>query len=203
MAEGALDAARQLASAIAPGKAAERAGCVFEGDEEAGVFRVGFLGEEVSVTYPEFEVMGGAGPIPPHVAALLVYYLGTTDGTAPEGRWVSFAELPDGSFYSRAFRGYTGELLAARFGDDFPALGAAAATLGGAELAGLADAAWRLVALPRVPLAVLWWASDEEFPARADILFDSSATRHLPLDGCAVLGSWVTARLARAHAGQA
>jgi hypothetical protein len=49
--------------------------------------------------------------------------------------------------------------------------------------------------LPRVPVAVLWWDADDEFPARAELLFDQTAPKHLPIDGSAVLGSWLVTRL--------
>ena len=79
-------------------------------------------------------------------------------------------------------------------------IAAAIASLGGrpltsAELATNADAAWVIDALPRVPVALLWWDADDEFPARAELLFDRTATNHLPTDGCAIVGSWLTTRL--------
>jgi hypothetical protein len=36
--------------------------------------------------------------------------------------------------------------------------------------------------MPRIPLTVILWLGDEEFPSRADLLFDSSAALHVPLD---------------------
>jgi hypothetical protein len=39
-----------------------------------------------------------------------------------------------------------------------------------------------LLALPKVPVTLLLWTADDEFPARADLLFDATAPRHLPTD---------------------
>ena len=39
--------------------------------------------------------------------------------------------------------------------------------------------AWQLFLLPKLPLIVLYWPREEEFPARVKILFDSSADRYL------------------------
>jgi hypothetical protein len=36
--------------------------------------------------------------------------------------------------------------------------------------------------MPRIPVTLILWLSDEEFPARADLLFDSTCEIHLPLD---------------------
>ncbi|MDH4140767.1 MAG: DUF3786 domain-containing protein, partial [Coriobacteriia bacterium] len=154
-----------------------------------------FLGSAVSVSYPALEVSVGKHPAPPHVAALLVYHLALSDGSIPSGTWVSFANLPDASFYVTAFRGYTGALISRHFGPRAANLGEAVERVGGEPLPKLADRAWRIPALPRVPVALLWWNADEEFDARAELLFDSTAAHHLTTDGCAVLGSWLTSLL--------
>jgi hypothetical protein len=39
-----------------------------------------------------------------------------------------------------------------------------------------------LYPLPRVPVTLILWFGDEEFPARADLLFDSSVELQAPLD---------------------
>jgi len=44
------------------------------------------------------------------------------------------------------------------------------------------DASIELNVLPRLPLTIVVWKRDEEFSARASILFDQTATSHLPLD---------------------
>ncbi|MFA4965898.1 MAG: DUF3786 domain-containing protein, partial [Thermoleophilia bacterium] len=72
----------------------------------------------------------------------------------------------------------------------------AAAALGG-EALGLADASFRFQALPRVPVAVLLWAGDEEFPARAQLLFDAAAGHYLPAEDLAGLGGWLVGQLTR------
>jgi hypothetical protein len=44
-------------------------------------------------------------PLPDFQQALLLYYLVTADGAPLTGRWVSFADLPDGRMYDTAFQG--------------------------------------------------------------------------------------------------
>ncbi len=194
MSETGLEAARRLAARRDPFAAAQACGVVFEGDEQRGEFVVPFMGTELRVSYPGF----ACEEVPPHVLALVVYHLALSDGTEPSGRWVSFAELPDGGFYVQAFRGYAASAVVRRFAADRGPLETAARSLDAAPLAGLADAAWSVPALPRIPVALLWWDGDEEFGPRAEFLFDESASRHLQTDGLAVLGSWITAMLARA-----
>jgi hypothetical protein len=56
----------------------------------------------------------------------------------------------------------------------------------GKELSGrlleYGDASFELLPLPRIPVTLILWLSDEEFPARMDILFDSTCEIQVPLD---------------------
>jgi hypothetical protein len=199
MGEDALRAARERAAGIDPREAAARAAATFvPARGGAGTFEFAFVGSKAVVTWPQLQpALEDGPPLPPHIAALLVHYLGKASDLRPSGRWISFAELPDGSVYVQAFHGYTADALVRRFGADPEPLAEAAVRLCGQPLPGLADRAWRFEALPKVPVALLWWDADDEFPARADLLFDSTASHHLPTDGCAVLGSWLTQALIR------
>jgi len=52
----------------------------------------------------------------------------------------------------------------------------------GAEtVAGLGDVALRLYPLPRVPVTMLLWIEDEEFPPRVDLFFDSTCDFQISL----------------------
>ncbi len=51
-----------------------------------------------------------------------------------------------------------------------------------AERCEFGEASIRLYVLPRVPLTIVIWGKDEEFDARASILFDQTAATQLPLD---------------------
>lgn len=197
-----MQAARQLAAGLDPREAAERCGVEFAVDEtgSGGIFTIPFLGSSERISFPELE-FGDDSRLPPHVCALLVYYLARCTGSEPSGEWRSFADLPDGRIYAQAFQGYTGNALVRRTGGMADKLHAGVVSLGGRllepdELATNADVAWVIPALPKVPVALVWWDSDDEFPARAELLFDATASKHLPIDGCAVTGSWLVNLLA-------
>ncbi len=51
-----------------------------------------------------------------------------------------------------------------------------------AEQLSFGDASLRLFPFPRVPVVLILWRADEEFPARADLLFDKTCELQLPLD---------------------
>jgi len=44
------------------------------------------------------------------------------------------------------------------------------------------DASFEFLPLPKIPVTLILWIADEEFPARADLLFDSTCEIHLPLE---------------------
>lgn len=51
----------------------------------------------------------------------------------------------------------------------------------GADIAKFGDTAIRLYPLPRVPVTIILWIEDEEFPARASLFFDSTVDYQISL----------------------
>ena len=50
--------------------------------------------------------------------------------------------------------------------------------------------------LPRVPVVMVLWERDEEYPARLSVLFDASIAQHLPLDAIYALVTVICRRMA-------
>lgn len=120
----------------------------------------------------------------------LVWYLVRATHSRPAGALVNPVRLPGGDLFARGTHVLPLDRLAARYTADPEAFLAAGGALGGRPVP-YGDAAVELPALPKVPVTILLWRADDEFPARADLLFDASAPRHLPTD---VL--WAVAMLA-------
>ena len=135
-----------------------------------------------------------ARPLPDFVQAFLFYHLLTADGTPMSGKWVSFADLPDGRMYNAAFQAYSGDEVVKSFGFDLDAFRNACISNGGIE-SNLASAAFTFLPLTRVPLMITYWLGDGEFPSSCKILFDESASHYLPIDACAILGSMLVRKL--------
>lgn len=182
-----------------PAALAARAGAEYRASPPGPAeIRIPVWGRETTVGVPDFIARDPetGRECDPGTQALLAYHFRVTDGSPTAGRWISFSELPDGAFYSRAFQGYTGDLLVRAFGCGLDALGRAAEKLGGArETEG--DLAFSFRPLPRVPLLLVLWRGDDEFAPSAKFLFDASAERQLPTDVCAVLGGTLARRLLR------
>jgi hypothetical protein len=135
-----------------------------------------------------------ADQLPDFLQALLLYYLNTADGAPLTGKWVSFADLPDGRMYNAAFQGYSGDEIIKAFGFNLEAFKSACLKAGGKPIE-LGSASFTFQALPRVPLMLTYWLGDEDFPSSCKVLFDESACHYLPIDACAVLGSMLIRKL--------
>jgi len=158
-------------------------------------FRVRFFERLYTVSWPELIVYDSQGQACSNpTQATLLQYLLLADGAPLENRWVSLRELPHGAFYERAFQSYSGNLLARTFKSDVQALSEAARRLGGERLS-LGDLSFRFRALPKIPLAVVYWSGGEEFPASAQVLFDASAGHYHHLEMLAHLGALICDRL--------
>ena len=59
----------------------------------------------------------------------------------------------------------------------------------------LGDVGIRLPVLPRLPLALVLWREDTEFPAEGKVLFDSSVSGYLPVEDIVVLAETVVWKL--------
>ena len=192
----AWEQARSEWAAADPARRAAQAGC---GLSPGGV-TVPFFTRPHLVTHPGGDVSAGGAPAHVAVSILLLHYLLRADGTPPTGEWLAFRELPDGMFYAPSFAQRAEATLAQAFGagsgsrDGLSRLRAAAAAAGGLPLE-LADAAFAFQALPRLTLAVLVWAGDDEFPAQASVVFDAAAGHYLPAEDLAVLGGLLARRL--------
>jgi hypothetical protein len=167
-------------------------------DEARGELRLTLWSQGYLVTYPDFiayeEESGEISSL--WRQALFLHYLRTADGQPLADRWVSLREIEGGEFYHRASQGYSGDRLAKHFGNDVEAFRRAAERAGG-ERRDLGDAAYSFLALPRLPLAIIYWKGDEEFLPTAQVVFDASAGHYLPVDLLSALGSELCDRIIR------
>ena len=62
----------------------------------------------------------------------------------------------------------------------------------------LGDVGVKIQAFPFVPLALVLWRGDAEFPAEGSILFDSSVSKYLPVEDMVILAETVVWKLIKA-----
>jgi len=112
--------------------------------------------------------------------AALVYLIEAKD-VDPVGEWVSPRQLAGGYAFFRGLHAIPVDQIIERFGNNKRDFELACQRSGG-HPEQYADAAYSFRLFPRLPVAVLLWLQDEEFPARATMLVDKTAGRHFPLD---------------------
>jgi len=111
---------------------------------------------------------------------LVLSYASTSDPHAPEGRWVPFSELKSGAatvgYFSKRCEGPL-HVIADEHTDVFFEL---LMLFGGNDIGGFgADYAIELRPLPNVPVLVLYWKAEEEFPSKLRVMFDPTADSYL------------------------
>jgi len=178
-----------------PEDVAEKSGCEFF--EGKGELCLSLWDSDFVVSLPDFIVRSNSGgELPSFMQTLVLYYLSTADGTPLMGKWVSFAELPDGRTYNQAFQGYTGNELVRLFELDIDRFKKTCQKTGGVRI-DVGGEAYLFRAFPRVPVVVNYWLGDEDFPSSCKLLFDESISHYLPTDAAAILGSNLTRRLVK------
>lgn len=199
--ELALALARERLKAAAPSDVAYRSGARYQPEKGASAyFELRCLNRPFQVTYPDGLVLQSDTRKPPGYALqlLILHYLVHADGHPLSGRWVAFRELPDGLIYDQAFRARVEPPLLAAFGSNLERFVGAAKALGGYKLS-FGDVAFMFDALPRLPMAVIFYAGDDEFPSAVSVLYDSSAGHYLPTEDLAVLGGLLVGSLLKAR----
>lgn len=112
---------------------------------------------------------------------VILSYLAQAKEVPPSGHWVKPTDLRAGDIYYRGSHVLPLERLSKAYEGRMPDFVAQGGRLAGTPLS-FGDASVRLLPLPRLPVAVVLWRGDEEFPGRADLLLDSTCELHLPAD---------------------
>jgi len=162
------------------------------------VISLPFMGRTVTLRLPglEFSLEGEAGGVPLWLQVLVLHHLNTSDGSNPTGELVAFRNLPGGQVYHPNFEKRVSQRLAREFGGEPGRLVEAARRLGGAQVH-IGDAGAVVNAFPRVPLTMVVWKGDEEFPASGSVLLDSTVLGHLPVEDVVVIAQEAVSYLIR------
>ena len=128
--------------------------------------------------------------VPDAIGSVMIHYVLNGSLARPCGRFVTLAELAGPLFKNG---GYSAGALEApvvkRFQGRVPELLAIAELIGGrlGGEAGLGAVSLILEMLPHIPLQLIFYDRDDEFPARVTLLYDANATRMIDFEVLAVL----------------
>lgn len=165
-------------------KTAQRAKCQYLSSPQRYI--VTLLNAEYVVNLSDREIFSVQSCPPQEPAEFLeqlciLAYLINAQDLPPTGKLVGANSLPGGQFFFRGLHCLPTEKLEKAFGDRPEVLHQASARFG-AEQCEFGDSSIRLNVLPLIPLTIVIWRRDEEFDARASILFDQTTASQLPLD---------------------
>ena len=131
---------------------------------------------------------------------LILHYLTQATGTPLAGEVIAYKELPEGVSYFRTFSKRAIKPLTDAFGQNLEQLRDTAKIMGGLA-ADYGDVAVTVWAFPRVPITLVLWRGDDEFPPDGNILFDRSISNYLTTEDVNVLCetiAWTLVKSARA-----
>ena len=193
-----LEMARQELACGSPEDKATRSGCLF--DSNLLAFVVTMLNHQFTVSYPKGQIKYSGNDLEPHFVfqLIMLHYLSRADGTPLSHTFIPYRQLAGGGSYERAFLKRAVQPLAQVFGNCPEMLPRAAAPLGGLPYHKKGVSGTLLYLFPRVPLLYRIWAGDEELPAGANILFDSTANHYLHTEDLAAAQN-VTELLVKIH----
>ncbi len=160
-------------------------------------YTLGLWGDEYCIDWTAETIERTTATAPPvhdYFHLFIIYYLLLSKDMTVLGEWISEKDLPGGTTFFRGPHLLPTNLISDRFGNDLDNFASCCGALGGTPLA-MADAAFRFQITPDMPVAVLYWAGDEDFPAEAKILYDRGVIEVLPLDIVFALAVEVCARI--------
>lgn len=165
-----------------PGEVVSRTGCEF--DKTKNQYAVTVWGYKYFVDLIECEVRPeepGLQTYHGYLYLFILYFLMKSKDIPPSGKWVSEKDITGGAAFFRGPHVIPIELITDRFGNDMDLFREKCEKLKGTPIK-LADAAYVFQITRTLPVAVLYWQGDEDFPSEARLLFDRTIDRHLPLD---------------------
>lgn len=190
--DDALAMAKEIFKNSDPLILAENSGCSY--DEKKKHFSVPYCRHEYFVSHPGGEIRGiNHETVTGEEEVVILQYLNWSRGLPPRRKWISFLELPGGEMHFAPFQREAIFPLAEKFGLNTDNFKECSKKAGETMQAG--DAAFIIPVFPLLELAIILWREDDEYPARANVLFDVTSSYHLPTASLYVLGIQVVKRL--------
>jgi hypothetical protein len=179
---------------------AQRAQCQYLTDPQRYVITL--LNTEYIVNFSDRQIFSTqTGPEPTDAEFIeqlcILAYLINAQDLPLANKYVGPENLPSGQFFFRGQHSLPTKQLEETFGKSPEQLYEVSKQFD-AKRSKFGDASIELYALPRVPLTIIIWRGDDEFEARASILFDQTAGSQLPLDALGALANLTVKALVKA-----
>jgi hypothetical protein len=167
--------------------------------DERGRICLTVLGNRMNVDLDAGGVFPNGGePVDMRWQVLVVHYLAAPAPIEPAGGEMVFADIPETRGYQGVYDGRVIKRLCFTVGRTADLFQRGAAAIGGTPCQSEGDLAFRLEVLPRIPLRIVWYAGDEDFPPNAVFLFQPNVVHLLPPEDIIVLSELVVGAMAKA-----
>jgi len=179
-----------------PEEICRRALCRY--DSNKGCYTLSVWGEDYGIYPGESKIIRireDKSDINTLLGLFIVHYLLTSKAIPISKEWISEKDIPGGVAFFRGPHAIPTYLIEKRYGDNMGGLCNTCEQLDGIPL-DMADKAYSFKIAPRIPVAVLLWKGDDEFPAESKILFDRTIIEHLALDIVFALAVEICTRVA-------
>ena len=159
-----------------------------------------YLNQSYQVTLPDIDVSlrDSQEEVPLRDKILILHYLTQAKGTPISNKTIAYKELPEGASYFPTFSKRAIQPLVTHFGKEPHQLLDVARILGGHK-ADFGDVSVTINAFSRVPITLVLWRGDEEFPCDGNIMFDSTISDYLPTEDINVLCETIAWRLVKSN----
>ncbi|SLM28541.1 conserved hypothetical protein [Desulfamplus magnetovallimortis] len=122
-----------------------------------------------------------AGELHEYFSLFAIHYLLTSKEINLSEKWISEKDIPGGSTFFRGPHEVPTNLVTQKFSKQIDKFKERCEAMHGTPIK-MADAAYKFIIAPRIPVALLFWDCDEDFPAEAKLLYDKTIIDHLALD---------------------
>jgi hypothetical protein len=192
-------AREQLAAIADIEQQCRKSGARYLSDEKSVI--IDHLNRSYRISFPDGEVslVNSEEAVPARDKILILHYFIRAKGTPLTGRIITYKELHEGINYYPTFFKRAIDPIINNFRDKPQNLLEVAKELGGHK-ADYGDIAVTIDAFPRVPLTIVLWSGDKEFPPDGNIMFDNTIPDYLPTEDITILCeiiAWRLVRLAR------
>lgn len=177
-----------------PEQIALRSGAVHvQGESGNAVLSIDFLNKTIDISWPElaFSYSVDGREVPVQEQVLLLHYLNLAEDVKISGEWIAYQEVPDGMFYLGAFVRRAKNPMVQGFGNNPELLVKLASEVYGGTPLNQGDVAVAIQALPLIPVALILWKGDDEFPPEGTILFDRTVSQVLSAEDIAWLAGMI------------
>jgi hypothetical protein len=191
-------AGEKLASRADIEEQCRRSGANYEISGRSVVIYTKYLNRAYRVALPEITVCLGDSQDEVELIdkVLILHYLEQAKGTPLTEKLIAYKELEEGAVYYPTFFKRAVKPLIDYFGPEPDRLLPAAAKMGGSKT-DFGDTSVIIPAFSRVPINIVIWKGDEEFPPNASILFDETVLDYLSAEDINVLCQTISWQLVK------